>query len=1061
MLKYSVKLTENDFKDNHLVWREKYVAPDLSLISGVTDASYHLEQFNQLPAYNSYTNQSAILNINAEVVTRLGYVIAKEKEYPVKTVTFSGQTYDYIIVNGKYYYDTSGYTITNWQVERYKKIVNEDGTKEYYPVIEERTVSATSEENVSGISVVKLDTVYWIEDGFVNIDGVQYIFDKNEVQEDGKQGCIKFTDKGGSIENVTNCSSMYYMPYTSITQIHDVCKFTATCETYRTILTNSIDYSEYFFYVKYKNNYCPIIISGGTFMCEIPNYVLHPTEDVDYSATTLFNVYYNQTEDNPSGETLTVGGDIYDVSDLYGIEAFVYIEDGRFYVQNDYRQSNESRDVMIDLTRDVEQFVIGDTLTLENVSEEETYIDIEDDNGLCILYDGKRYNVKPNLFDKASISGETYDIEYDDFDNVNAYVIIDGERVPMKRTKKEGESGETLVRYGKVIGYDGKPTSGTADVEYYSGVTIDDIDYEVEDNTALSAASKCIVEGGNRIKLKIIDIKGNSLLICEPYIDENEFTSEYIYNKQYALASELVKEQNSYGVLYKNGIFGEMPITEDLAFLYTSTPKSSDDYYNLFDDLVIETKTSYISLPLTFGTTTSNNLVQGDLIEKEFVEKERKSHINKIVDMEKDVYLPKYLPSGTTYSGSSTEFMPIYKININLHFRTRNMDNWKVNDRNVNKLVEETDTDNWFTTDYEPYKSIIESALTDNTLSDEYKDYVDDLMMETSDLLYFLNFSDDDVYYQKSRLAKSFLRISVYDSTDPQTQSLLATSVIFVNEHDLYKKYIDYSRRGINKFILLEGDRFSEANKIKTRTELFTLLKNTGGSCKGENTIKFNSEWYATKEEKDKDGKTVLVYRDFLKKKNKKGEYVDKIGYGNGLCISFDESTRLSSRLVVDNKYDTDTSSESFYLYMFREYSKKLHPKPIYMKIEYNHAGVGKVIPFFVPMNLDDEENPERLTFKDLKELKKGIPLDQVYKQSYIPLTAVYDFKNKEYAYIFDEHYVEPIEDGVLNLNLFEMKISTEDEVVTGGTATRTVSRTMSRRTDNGINIDINNYFGL
>ena len=76
-------------------------------------------------------------------------------------------------------------------------------------------------------------------------------------------------------------------------------------------------------------------------------------------------------------------------------------------------------------------------------------------------------------------------------------------------------------------------------------------------------------------------------------------------------------------------------------------------------------------------------------------------------------------------------------------------------------------------------------------------------------------------------------------------------------------------------------------------------------------------------------------------------------------------------------------------------------------------------------------------------------------------MTAVYDFKNKEYAYIFDEHYVEPIEDGVLNLNLFEMKISTEDEVVTGGTATRTVSRTMSRRTDNGINIDINNYFGL
>lgn len=1046
MLKYSVKLTENDFKDNHLVWREKYVAPDLSFISGVTDSSYHLEQFNQLPAYNSYTNQSAILNIDTEVVTRLGYVIAKEKEYPVKTVTFSGQTYNYIQVNGKYYYDNNGYNITNWQVERYKRRRKDDGTKEYYSVIEERTVTATSEENASGISVVKLDTIYWIEDGFVNIDGVQYIFDKNEVQSDGKQGCIKFTDKGGSIENVTNCSSIYYMPYTSITQIHDACKFTATCESYRTILTNSIDYSEYFFYVKYKNNYCPIIISGGTFMCEIPNNVLDPLNG-DPTKTTTYNVYYNETEDNPSGETLTVGGNIYDVSDLYGIEAFTYISGGtsKFYVQNDYRKCNSSRDVMIDLTRDVEQFVVGDTLTLENVSEEETYIDIEDDNGLCILYDGKRYNVKPNLFDKASISGETYDIEYDAFDNVNAYVIIDGERVPMKRTKKEGESGETLVRYGKVIGYDGKPTSGTADVEYYSGVTIDNVDYEVEDNTELSAASKCIVEGGNRIKLKIIDIKGNSLLICEPYIDENEFTSEYIYNKQYALASELVKEQNSYGALYKNGIFGEMPVTEDLAFLYTSTPKSSDDYYNLFDDLVIETKTGYINLPLTFGTSTSNNIVQGDLIEKEFVEKERKSHINRVVDMEKDVYIPKYLSGGTSgYSGSSTDFMPIYKINFNLHFRTRNMTNWKVNDGNTDVSVSGT-ADNWFITDYEPYKSIIESALTDNTLSDEYKDYVDDLMMETSDLLYLLYFTDDDVYYQKSRLAKSFLRISIYDSIDPQTQSLLATSTVFVNEHDLFKKYIDYSRRGINKFLMINENSFVETNKIKTRTEMFALSKK--GKCSGESVVNYDEEWY-------KDG--------FGRNDGGEGDY--KKGYESGICINFDESVRLSSRLVVDNKYDTDTSSEGFYIYMFREYSKKLHPKDIYMKIEYNHAGVGKTIPLFVPMNLDDEKNPERLTFKDLEELKKGIPLDQVYKQSYIPLKAVYDFKNKEYAYMFDEHYIEPIENGVLNLNLFEMKISTEEEVVTGGTATRTVSRTMSRRNanpDNSINIDINNYFGV
>ena len=48
MLKYKVRLTENDFKDNNIVWREKYVAPDLSYFSGVTDSIYHLERYNNI-----------------------------------------------------------------------------------------------------------------------------------------------------------------------------------------------------------------------------------------------------------------------------------------------------------------------------------------------------------------------------------------------------------------------------------------------------------------------------------------------------------------------------------------------------------------------------------------------------------------------------------------------------------------------------------------------------------------------------------------------------------------------------------------------------------------------------------------------------------------------------------------------------------------------------------------------------------------------------------------------------------------------------------------------------
>ena len=63
--------------------------------------------------------------------------------------------------------------------------------------------------------------------------------------------------------------------------------------------------------------------------------------------------------------------------------------------------------------------------------------------------------------------------------------------------------------------------------------------------------------------------------------------------------------------------------------------------------------------------------------------------------------------------------------------------------------------------------------------------------MEQSDLLGLMHFDNNDVFYQKSRISKSFLRLSFYDSTDPQKQSLLATSTVFMNENSLYKKYID------------------------------------------------------------------------------------------------------------------------------------------------------------------------------------------------------------------------------------------------------------------------------
>lgn len=954
MLKYSVRLTNKDIQNNVLQWREKYLAPDLSYISGVTDVSSHIERFNELSAHNSLSNQGSILSLETEIVTRLGYIVIKDKEYKVESV--NGK--QYVFINGKYFYaNNNKITVTVWQCETINGIVEKDVIK-----------------SIEG-DIIKLDTVCWIEDGLAEIDGVKYVFDKNEQQEDGTIGCLKAAEDGSIINetDITKCSSIYYAPYISVTQIHDVCKFKLTKPTYKTIEYNSIKECEYFFYIDYKNNYYPIRVSGGTdIVCEL---------------SSSNDTYVYSTELNSSGteQRVTIGGDIKDLNDLVNIASYVKIDGVQYNTQYDYRVSNSSRLIMIDIKDQYSTLNIGDKITFEDVSEDELNVTISSGD-TSILYDGKKYPIKANLVSKAIINGNEYGIKYPKYNAGFVYVIIDGEQVPMELIS----GGTYLSRYGLVVS---SSNSAATQEEYkivkYSGVTIDDKDYMIKDTNGISIV---LIEKKDKIRFVIDDIKGNSLLICEPYINTNEYSSTEIRERQNELCDKIVNEQSNYSLLLPNPIFGLMPITNDLAFMVTDTPKSSDDYYDLFSDLVIETNSGYINLPINISANVTNNLLQSELVQEDFCEKEKEKAINPIVDLEKDVYTPKYLKGN--YDGKDTYFYPIYKINFNLHFRTRDLTSWKVNE-SYTDVSTSGKTDNWFITDYEPYKTIINNGSGET-------------LMNASDLVGLLYFSNSDVFYQKSNIAKSFIRLSIYDSTDPQTQSLLATSTIFMNEHDLYKKFIDNSKKNVNKYYTIgeTTEDCKEVNKINVISERETVKKD-----KGSDVVKVSETLY----------------------------------------LDLDNNKRLSSRISVVNKYETDSSSEGFYLYIFRKYSKKLRPKPIYMKVEFNHAGIGKTIPFIVPMGWSGttEVNPTSaltLSGSDLDQLKAGIPLEHVYAQSYIPLYAVYDFKSKEYVYVFDDRYVS-MNNGVVDLNLFEMKIK-EDTDTSAASTTAVIDVNKQFRTD-------------
>jgi hypothetical protein len=226
-----------------------------------------------------------------------------------------------------------------------------------------------------------------------------------------------------------------------------------------------------------------------------------------------------------------------------------------------------------------------------------------------------------------------------------------------------------------------------------------------------------------------------------------------------------------------------------------------------------------------------------------------------------------------------------------------------------------------------------------------------------------------------------------------------------MNEHTLYKNFVDNSRKNIDDYGMVQ----EQVIKVDEKN---IIIGEIDDEVSGSSVNR------------------ISVYSEYLGKHDP-----NRVSYVPD-DVHIDESRRVSSKFVITNKYATDTSSEGFYLYIFREYSENLHPKPIYMRVEFNHAGIGRTIPFIVPMKWtsattesDNEVYPVSaltLSGDDLDELKDGYPLTYVYAQTYIPLYAVYDFINKRYVYVFDDRYVTKDGDNVI-LNLFELKVKNEN----------------------------------
>lgn len=943
MLRYNIKVTEDDISREKMSWDEKFLSQDLSYVSGVTSTSYHLEKYGMIPASNSMVSSDATLRVVSENVHRNGYCLILGKEYDVKKVKVGEKDVNYIEVNGTFYYEVKGkYVIDN--------MLKQDDDKKSV-ISGEVIVHSGSKDSVN------IDTIVWIEDGKVTIDGITYWYDENEekITLDG----VYFID---NYESVTKCKDIKFF------------NFKSTIEVTKFKLTKAFDEIGYDYS---KVSYCSYLYFIN-FNGECHNIAF--TKDKDDGSFTFFcdyngkelPLFFKVSDDYIELNSANLASNgiewVYDYESLKSITSYVKVscEDGDVYVEveHDVISANDGDRVLVQLSDSYTSFGIGDVITFHNDDSTEE-LKVYGDENEFVVYNGNKIGLVKNLCDTVTIENYEYPIHYVNGRNEgkDCVIDVDGSNVLMQLVSKDGKM--SVKPYGYVIakGHNVATNDVFYNINEYDGVTINGKSYKRYKNDSENIIPTDLP---SKYMLEVDDVVGSSILVCKAFLPTEGLTkNEYIAIGKETLQM-VVGASSALRLTSVNKIFGVREITPLLPFSKKSSDyediTSSKYYYDLFDSLSLYCSMGYVSVKFPMTMHVGDDAMQDNIVENDFFEHEKRLAINPIIDMEKDVYSPKYIDKNGKYNGSDTVFLPISEIRVNLHFRTRDLDTWKVNE-GFNLVDSSGKTDGWFVTDYYPYSG-------NTKMKDKNGNNID--LMEVSDLVGLLNFTNDDIYYQKSKVSKTFLRFSYYDSIDPNRQMLLATSTVFMDEHTLFKKFIDNSRKNVNTYSLVSAEKNTrDLNKISVMSEL-------------------------------KDGNSVVI----------------------------EESNRLSSRFVITNKYDTDTSSEGFYIYMFKEYSENLHPREIFMKVEFNHAGIGTTIPFIKPMSWAKGGSsniwfPKEELSVGSTEMKNGVELEKKNAQDYIPLYAVYDFKNKEYVYVFDKRYVT-VNDGVASINLFELKLRDE-----------------------------------
>ena len=276
----------------------------------------------------------------------------------------------------------------------------------------------------------------------------------------------------------------------------------------------------------------------------------------------------------------------------------------------------------------------------------------------------------------------------------------------------------------------------------------------------------------------------------------------------------------------------------------------------------------YWAIPTLAISTDMYNLGIEEGQQNDYVDSIIEGVIPEIVDMERFKYSPVVM--------KNRQFELAKSITIDMHFRRRTSimdipgaaaengsypvyDNgWYINEDSANTIwwngMGTTDAEGNFT-NHDFY------SFSPEAFADFYNE-----SGKTADLLGYLGFTDEDVYYRKSKLSMSFVRLSFYTSKDPVTQKLLYYSTSFLDATSLFGRFMKQSMLKYDKYGEFETTPivFFPDNSASARVDCEIHIENEFNnlaSSEGFNLYLFGDD--ADLKDDGKDYRTIYLKVEF------------------------------------------------------------------------------------------------------------------------------------------------------------------------------------------------------